>query len=137
MWDDLLQGRIRERQADTWTALDVFKARLQEQLTLLEQLRPPAETGQWTFCDLYFALGPESDERMGTTREFVDRYLLAMFDAKLILREHIGMEVEELLNKRDELILELAQPVRMVLATADAYTKFLSKCTRRGGNSHL
>jgi len=39
------------------------------------------------------------------------------------------MEAEELLNKRDELIWELAKPVRVVLATADAYTKFLSKCT--------
>ena len=74
---------------------------------------------------------------MGTTRELVERYLLAMFDAKLTLRDHILMEVEELLNKRAELILELAKPARVVLATADAYTKFLSKCTRWGGNRHL
>ena len=60
----------------------------------------------------------------------MERYLLALFDAKLILREHIEMEVDELLNKRDELILQLAEPVRVVLATADAYTKFLSKCSR-------
>ena len=130
MWDDLLQERIRERQADTWKALGAIQARLQEKLTLLEQLRPPAEAGPWTFCDLYFALGPENDEGMGTTREFVERYLLALFDAKLILREHIVMEVDELLSKREELVLELAEPVRVVLATADAYTKFLSKCAR-------
>ena len=53
-----------------------------------------------------------------------------MFHAKHILREHIEKEVDDLLNKRDELILELAAPVRVVLATADAYTKFLSKCSR-------
>ena len=36
-----------------------------------------------------------------------------------------------------ELILKLAEPVRVVLATADAYTKFLSKCSRGAATAIL
>jgi hypothetical protein len=103
----------------------LLKAQLQGQLALLEETRPPAVTGQWTLCELYCAENDEGQE----TREFMDRYLRALFDAKITLREHIEMEVAEIMNKRDELILEFAEPVRAVLATADAYAKFLSKCS--------
>ena len=137
MWGDLLQKRIRECQALTWNALGLLKAQLQEQLALLEVMRPPAETGQWTFCDLYFAMDPTNEEETAMARDFVEKYLAALFDAKLLLRQHIEMEVVEILNKRDELISVFAEPVRVVLATADAYAKFLSKRSGRGGNSHL
>ena len=130
MWGDLLQERIHARQADTWNALGRLKDRLQKQLTVLEQLRPPAETGQWTFYELYVAMDPDNyEEETAMTREFVETYLRALFDAKLLLRDHIAMEVAEILNKRDELILEFAKPVRVDLATADAYAKFLGKCS--------
>jgi hypothetical protein len=56
--------------------------------------------------------------------------------AKTVLKHHIVCEVTELMGQYDEMLELLGEPVKLVLATADAFAKFGARSSS-GGASRL
>ena len=80
--------------------------------------------GNWNFIQDVFLLDSMPTHQGG---QGVRQYLDALYAAKLTLRYHILLEFEGLLKPRDGLISELGEPIRVAVATANAYATFLSK----------
>ena len=119
LWDDILEERIKEKQRDVWIKLGHLKKQLADNLKTFRE--HSLRDGNWNFIqDVYFHDDMHDDLR-------ITPYLDALWAAKLTLRDHILMEVEGLLKPRNSIITELGMPVQVAVATADAYTKFLSK----------
>jgi hypothetical protein len=56
--------------------------------------------------------------------------------AKTVLKQHIVCEVTELMGQYDEMLELIGEPVKLVLATADAFAKFSARSSS-GGASRL
>ena len=80
--------------------------------------------GNWNIIQDVFLLDSMPTHQGG---QGVRQYIDALYAAQLTLRDNILLEVEGLLKPRDGLISELGEPIRVAVATADAYAKFLSK----------
>ena len=119
LWDDIVDARLKEMQKDTWTKLDVLKSQLKVTLDNLAAIQSPGPQ-KWSFItDIYLVDAAPS----AITTDFVD----VITDAKMILREHIQLEIEGLVKTRDALLEVIGQDVHVAVSTADAYAKFLAK----------
>jgi len=123
LWDDILEQRLKEKQDEVWLKLDMYKNQLRD--NLIEFRQHSLFDGNWNFIQDVFLLDSMP------THQGVRQYLDALYAAKLTLRDHILLEVEGLLKPRDGLISELGEPIRVAVATADAYAKFLSKNAKK------
>jgi hypothetical protein len=107
----------------------MYKNQLRDNLIVFRQHSLSA--GNWNFIQDVFLLDSMP------AHQGVRQYLDALYAAKWTLRDHILLEVERLLKPRDGLISELGGPIRVAVATADAYAKFLSKNTTSIGSKIL
>ena len=141
MWDELLQDRLKEIQAEAWSQLDQIKEDLVSVLSQLNSHRGPEPEGSarrtsqaegrdkndqaWS----YGALLCQVEVDLRNSDWGLDRYLEDLFLTKQVLRQHILLEVTSILGERDAALKSIARRARVVLATADAFTKSVAKCS--------
>ena len=103
---------MRELQKDTLQKLDNLKAQLK--LALEEVGKQALGRGkEWNYI-LDFLLNRPTDST----------FLKALNLAKEQLKRHIECEVCEFIGQHGQLLGILGEPVKLVLATADAFAKF-------------
>ena len=106
------QPSMRELQTDTWQKLGTFKAQLKFVLEEVEQ-QVLGRGKDWKYI-LDFLLNRPTDST----------FLRALNLAKKNLKRHLVCEVCEFIGQQGELLELLDEPVKLVLATADAFAKF-------------
>ena len=141
MWDELLQDRLKEIQAEAWSQLDQIKEDLVSVLSQLNSHRGPEPEGSarrtsqaegrdkndqaWS----YGALLCQVEVDLRNSDWGLGKYLEDLFLTKQVLRQHILLEVTSILGERDAALKSIARRARVVLATADAFTKSVAKCS--------
>ena len=63
-------------------------------------------------------------------------FLEVLSIAKTFLKQHIVCEVTELMGQYDEMLELIGEPVKLVLATADAFAKFSARSSSGGASSN-
>ena len=141
MWDELLQDRLKEIQIEAWRKLHQIKEDFVHVLSQLNNHRGPEPEGSarrtsqaegrdkndqaWS----YGALFCQTEVDLHNKDWGLDTYLEDLFLTKQVLRQHILLEVASILGERDAALKSIARRARVVLATADAFTKFVAKCS--------
>ena len=109
LWEDRLADSMRELQKDTLQNLDNLKAQLK--LALEEVEEHALGNGKYWNYILDSLLNRPTDST----------FLKALNLAKKDLKRHIVCEVCEFIGQHGELLELLGEPVKLVLATADAF----------------
>ena len=77
-WDDILEQRLKETQADVWLNLDMYKNQLRDNLIVFRQHSLSA--GKWNFVQDVFLLGSMPTHQ--GVRQNVDALYAAKVDAE-------------------------------------------------------
>ena len=112
IWEDCLADSMRELQKDTLQKLDSLKAQLKLALEEVEK-QALGRGKEWNYI-LVFLLNRPTDST----------FLKALNLAKEQLKRHIECEVCEFIGQHGQLLQILGEPVKLVLATADAFARF-------------
>jgi hypothetical protein len=103
LWDELLEDRLKELQQETWKQLDELKNSLRTILVDLDSFEQQRLGQRWSYArEVYLAGAAPSAAQIDYSP-----FLHSVSMAKQVLREHILLEVTELVNKRDALFREL------------------------------